>query len=50
VLDDPARVRYRLTVDHQHRHPALTAQRLDFRSPGASLRHDHLMERNALAP
>jgi hypothetical protein len=29
VLDDPARVADDLAVDHQHRHAALTGERLD---------------------
>ena len=33
VLDDPARVADRLALDHEHRHPPLTGQRLDLGPP-----------------
>jgi hypothetical protein len=49
VLDDPTRVADRLAVDHQHGHPSLISQRLDLVAIGAALRHDHLLERDALA-
>jgi hypothetical protein len=44
VLDDPARIADHVAVDHQHRHAALTRQRLDLGPAGASLGDRDLLE------
>ncbi len=49
VLDDPPRVADRLAVDHEHRHPSLTGERLDLRPPRSALRNLDLLEREPVA-